>query len=208
MHRGLIIAFIQAVFSSLFFFVAVPIYTGWLLVGYTTIFTMLPAFSLVLDEDVDARTAYLYPELYKELQKGKPLSYKTFFMWLFLSVYQGGLIMIMSLVLFEDNFINIVSITFTALILCELANVALSIHSWKLLIALAVVISLIAYGLSMALLKSVFDMAFIMTWDFWWKVMSITLMCTLPPFLLKWLANVYSPAAHIKVNAMARARTR
>lgn len=33
-HRGLIISFIQAVFSALFYFAAIAIYTGWLLVGY------------------------------------------------------------------------------------------------------------------------------------------------------------------------------
>lgn len=61
-HRGLIISIIQAVFSSLFFFAAIPIYNGWLMVGYATVFTMLPVFSLVLDEDVDVRKVFLYPE--------------------------------------------------------------------------------------------------------------------------------------------------
>ena len=31
-HRGLIISFIQAVFSAMFYFASVPIYTGWLMV--------------------------------------------------------------------------------------------------------------------------------------------------------------------------------
>ena len=38
--------------------------------------------------------------------------------------------MIMSIVLFEDEFINIVSISFTALILNELLMVALEINTW------------------------------------------------------------------------------
>jgi phospholipid-translocating ATPase len=46
-------------------------------------------FSLVLDRDVNEDLALLYPELYKELTKGRSLSYKTFFMWLMISVYQG-----------------------------------------------------------------------------------------------------------------------
>lgn len=53
MHRGLIIAFIQAIFSALYYMAAIAIYTGWLMVGYATVFTMLPVFSLVLDHDVD-----------------------------------------------------------------------------------------------------------------------------------------------------------
>lgn len=39
------------------------------------------------------------------------------------SVYQGGVIMNLAIVLFESKFINIIGITFTALILSELVNV-------------------------------------------------------------------------------------
>ena len=51
-------------------------------------------------------------------------------MWLMISVYQGAAIMIMSLVLFENEFLNIVSISFTALVLNELIMVALEITTW------------------------------------------------------------------------------
>ena len=59
------------------------------MVGYATLYTMIPVFSLVLDRDIDENLALLYPELYKELTLGKTLSYKTFFVWVMLSVYQG-----------------------------------------------------------------------------------------------------------------------
>lgn len=92
-HRGLIISVIQAVFSSIFFFAreshggaqdtlldasswergligtAIALYQGWLQVGYATVYTMAPVFSLVLDRDVNEDLALLYPELYKELTK-------------------------------------------------------------------------------------------------------------------------------------------
>ncbi len=42
----------------------------------------------------------------------------------------GSAIMIMSLVLFENEFLNIVSISFTALVLNELIMVALEITTW------------------------------------------------------------------------------
>lgn len=60
------------------------------MVGYATIYTMFPVFSLVLDHDISAKVALTYPELYKELSKGRSLSYKTFFMWVFISICQGG----------------------------------------------------------------------------------------------------------------------
>lgn len=47
-----------------------------------------------------------------------------------LTFIQGGAIMIMSLVLFETEFLHIVSISFTALVLNELIMVALEITTW------------------------------------------------------------------------------
>ena len=59
----------QAVFSAIFYFAPIGLYQGWLMVGYATIYTMAPVFSLVLDRDVNEHLALLYPELYKELTK-------------------------------------------------------------------------------------------------------------------------------------------
>lgn len=42
----------------------------------------------------------------------------------------GGAIMIMSLLLFENEFLNIVAISFTALVFNELIMVALEITTW------------------------------------------------------------------------------
>ncbi|KAK2110169.1 hypothetical protein P7K49_009915 [Saguinus oedipus] len=39
------------------------------LAEYSTIYTMFPVFSLVLDKDVKSEVAMLYPELYKDLLK-------------------------------------------------------------------------------------------------------------------------------------------
>jgi phospholipid-translocating ATPase len=68
-HRGLIISIMQAVFSAIFYFAPIALYQGWLMVGYATIYTMAPVFSLVLDRDVNEDLALIYPELYKELTK-------------------------------------------------------------------------------------------------------------------------------------------
>lgn len=37
----------------MFFFVAIPIYNGMLMLGYATVYTALPVFSLVLDTDAN-----------------------------------------------------------------------------------------------------------------------------------------------------------
>ena len=86
-HRGLIISVIQAMFIVLFYFVAIPIYNGFLMLGYATIFTALPVFSLVFDVDVGEDQVHVFPDLYKAAQKGRSLNLKTFGLWIWKSVY-------------------------------------------------------------------------------------------------------------------------
>jgi len=199
MHRGMIISIIQAVFCALYFYVAVPIYTGWLLVGYTTVYTMLPVFSLVLDTDVSKQTTFIYPELYRALQMGKPLSIKTFFLWVLLSIYQGSVIMILGMLLFSDNFINVVSITFTALILCELFNVVLSIKTWVKFMVYSLLGSALLYIISIFALTTYFDITFVLTIEFIWKVAFITAVACIPPALIQFAARKLNPGEHLKV---------
>lgn len=51
----------------MFYFVAIPIYNGFLMLGYATVFTSLPVFSLVLDEDASVEQVMQFPPLYKTL---------------------------------------------------------------------------------------------------------------------------------------------
>lgn len=119
-------------------------------------YTSFPVFSLVLDKDVTDKIALTYPELYKELTKGRSLSYKTFFIWCLVSIYQGGVIMFGALLLFEDEFIHVVAISFTALILTELIMVALTIRTWHWLMIVAEMLSLVIYLLSLIILRDLF----------------------------------------------------
>lgn len=198
-HRGLIISFIQAIFSSIFYFVAIAIYNGWLIVGYSMWYTMFPVFSLVLDEDVTEEIAFQFPELYRDLQKGRALSLRAFFIWVLQSIWQAGVIMLAAIYLFEESFLNIVSITFTTLIFTELLNVAFEIHTWHYLMVLSEVISLFIYILSMVVLQSYFDITFITTWAFIWKVLVITLLSCLPVYLTKFIKRKLDPPAYSKL---------
>ena len=51
---------------------SVPTFT--FVLSYATIYTMAPVFSMVLDEDVSADIALMYPELYQDLMKVNKLS--------------------------------------------------------------------------------------------------------------------------------------
>uniref|UniRef100_A0A8C5KI49 Phospholipid-transporting ATPase n=1 Tax=Jaculus jaculus TaxID=51337 RepID=A0A8C5KI49_JACJA len=201
MHRGLIISTMQAVFSSVFYFASVPLYQGFLMVGYATIYTMFPVFSLVLDQDVKPEMAILYPELYKDLTKGRSLSFKTFLIWVLISIYQGGILMYGALLLFEAEFVHVVAISFTALILTELLMVALTIRTWHWLMVVAEFLSLGCYVASLAFLNEYFDVAFITTVTFLWKVSAITVVSCLPLYVLKYLKRKLSPPSYSKLSS-------
>ncbi|KAF5335007.1 hypothetical protein D9611_010004 [Ephemerocybe angulata] len=198
-HRGLIISIMQAVFSAIFYFAPIALYQGWLLAGYATVYTMAPVFSLVLDRDVSEDLALLYPELYKELVKGRSLSYKTFFMWCMISLYQGAAIMIMSLVLFENEFLHIVSISFTALILNELIMVALEITTWHVYMVISEVVTLFFYVISIAFLPEYFDLTFVVSLGFAWKTAVIVAISTIPLYIIKLIRRKVAPAASSKL---------
>lgn len=84
------------------------------------------------------------------------MSFRTFFTWLLISVYQGGAIMVLSILLFEDEFIHIVAISFTALICNELLMVALEINTWHRWMVLAEVVTVLVYFGSMWILPTYF----------------------------------------------------
>uniref|UniRef100_A0A4W4EH53 Phospholipid-transporting ATPase n=1 Tax=Electrophorus electricus TaxID=8005 RepID=A0A4W4EH53_ELEEL len=201
MHRGMIISAMQAVFSSIFYFASVPLYQGFLMVGYATIYTMFPVFSLVLDQDVKPEMALLYPELYKDLTKGRSLSFKTFFIWALISVYQGGILMYGALVLFDQEFVHVVAISFTALVLTELLMVALTVRTWHWLMVMAEFLSLGCYLASLAFLNEYFDLSFIATGAFLWKVCVITLVSCLPLYIIKYLKRKFSPPSYSKLSS-------
>ena len=163
-HRGLIISVCQTMYSIAIKFEPEGLYKDWLLVGYATVYTMAPVFSLVLDKDVDENLANLYPELYKELTSGSSLSYRTFFVWVFVSIYQGSMIQGLSQILTEVDGPKMVTVSFTVLVLNELCMVAFEITTWHPVMVLSLVGTLLIYLGSMPFLGGYFDLPFILTW--------------------------------------------
>lgn len=93
------------------------------MLGYATVYTALPVFSLVFDTDANVQSILQQPALYKTLQKGRSLNFKTFGVWVWKSVFQGCMIIMTAVIFFNDSFVNIVTITFSSLIMIELLNV-------------------------------------------------------------------------------------
>jgi phospholipid-translocating ATPase len=165
-HRGLIISVCQTMYSIAIKFEPEGLYKDWLMVGYATVYTMAPVFSLVLDKDVDENLANLYPELYKELTSGSSLSYRTFFVWVLVSIYQGGMIQGLSQILTsveQVDFPKMVAVSFTVLVLNELCMVAFEITTWHPVMIVSLVGTLLLYLGSIPFLGGYFDLDFVMS---------------------------------------------
>lgn len=201
-HRGLIISVAQAIYSISSRFEPLALYKGWLMVGYSTFYTMAPVFSLTLDTDVDVRLTKLYPELYKELTLGKSLSYKSFFMWVAISLFQGSVIQLLSQkfeTLSESSFTAMVSISFTTLVLNELFMVALTIRTWNKVMFTTLVITFMIYVLLVPFLKEYFDLDYITSFSFLWQAIVILTTSLFPVWLVRTLNRKLRPPSYAKV---------
>lgn len=201
-HRGLLISVAQAVYSISSKFEPLALYQGWLMVGYSTIYTMAPVFSLTLDCDIDEHLTKLYPELYKELTLGKFLSYKTFFMWVFISLYQGCMIQLLSQrfqTLLDKRFTAMVALSFSCLIYNELIMVAISINKWNKIMASTIILTFLAYIGSIPFLLEYFNLTYVSSFSYIWQVGLLLVISLFPVWLVQYLNRRLRPPSYAKV---------
>lgn len=226
MHRGLVISVAQTVYSVATRFEPHALYRDWLLVGYATVYTMFPVFSLVLDRDVDEALANLYPELYKELTLGKTLNYRTFFTWLAISTYQGIIIQGLSQILVgaldpstppphadspEEAALDpakslytlrMVAVSFTCLVINELVMVAAEIVTWHWVMIASLIGTALIYAGSIPFLGGYFDLEYVGSWGFAWRVAAIVGIAIVPVWSIKVLRRTLRPPSYRKVRGL------
>ncbi|KAJ3496713.1 hypothetical protein NLG97_g2454 [Lecanicillium saksenae] len=198
-HRGLIIAVCQTMYSIALKFEPEGLYIDWLMVGYATVYTAAPVLSLVLDKDVDENLANLYPELYKELTTGRSLSYRTFFVWVLVSIYQGGMIQGLSQILTGVEGKKMTAVSYTVLILNELLMVAIEITTWHPVMIISILGTFLMYIGSIPFLGGYFNLEFIITWGFVWRVLAILSISLVPPYAAKLIRRTMKPPSYRKV---------
>jgi phospholipid-translocating ATPase len=212
-HRGLVISVAQTVYSASTAFLPNALFRDWLLVGYATLYTQLPIFSFVLDRDIDEALAHRYPELYKELAPGTSLSYKTFFKWLAVSVYQGTVIQVLAQVLthriadpdpdkkgWGDP--RMVAVAFTVLVVNELGMVAMEVTLWHWLMVASIVVTFGIYAASVPMLRDYYDLQFLWSWGFVWRVVAIAAIALVPPYVFKIVRRAVKPPSYRKVRGV------
>ncbi len=101
--------------------------------------------------------------------------------------------MMLGLRLFDNSYLNIVTITFSALIVIELLNVLTELHKrhWGMIVS--VTLSLLVYFLTIFLFRSIINVSAITGW-FAIKVLVITAISWLPIHLLKYLERRIWPS--------------
>lgn len=202
-HRGLIISVCQTMYNIAGHFDPKGLFKDWLMVGYATVYTMLPVFSLVLDRDVDEQVANLYPELYKELKSGKSLSYQTFFTWVLVSVYQGIIIQGLSqLLVGEVDGPRMLSVSFTVLILNELIMVAVAVTTWHPIMIVCIVGTAAVYAASVPFLGDYFDLEYVTSWSWVWRVVAVGAISLVPVWGGKVIGRTWKPPNYRKVQGI------
>ncbi|KAL2871357.1 aminophospholipid-translocating P4-type ATPase NEO1 [Aspergillus lucknowensis] len=200
MHRGLIISACQTMYSIASHFDPKGLFINWLMVGYATVYTNAPVFSLVLDRDVDEHLANLYPELYKELKTGRSLSYRSFFTWVFVSVYQGAVIQGLSQILLDTiTGPQLISVSFTALVINELLMVAIAITTWHPVMIFCLLGTALVYAGSVPFLGEYFDLEYVITVDWVWRVAAVAAVAIIPVWAGKLIKQSWSPPSYRKV---------
>ena len=199
-HRGLIISFNQFIFSLIFYYNAVALYNGMLSFGYSTIFTCLPSISILLDRDVDRNNVLKFPTLYQVLLKGRELNFKNFLFWLFKSLFQSAVIMFGAVFMFEENiFLNIVTVSFTALIYLEILNVYMEINKFHFFMIFALVGTFIVYTITLFCLPSYLDV-YILDFITLLKILLLAFIAWVPFFVYNKIKKIFFPQTIEKLN--------
>jgi phospholipid-translocating ATPase len=139
-----------------------------------------------------------FPPLYKTIQKGRDLNFKTFALWVWMSFYQGSVIIMFSVRFFNDSYSNIVTITFSSLVAIELLNVYTQINKYTFKMMLMQIATGVTYFLSVIMLQEYFDASYI-DLIFLAKVGVVTLVTWLPLHMLQWIMSVVDPSEHKKI---------
>lgn len=185
MQRGITQTLLQIWFSMLYYFVTLVIYTGMLLLGFATFFTMVPPFNYYINEDIDYKLVMQYPEVYRYTSSGRLISFKTFCLWLLSSIVISFMIFVSLVRVLPGDVIytDFVILSFAALLLNQLLLVAFTTHRWSILLVIALVASYASFYLIQTIYPDIFTLSFFYSFSFTWKSLYIAFSAALPTYI-------------------------
>jgi phospholipid-translocating ATPase len=107
------------------------------------------------------------------------MNMKTFMIWTWVSIYQAAAIMFTALFFFDNSFTNIVTITFSSLIVIEMLNILSEVHTIKYQMVISICLTIVVYFFTIITFRNIIqtsyiDMAFVV------KVSITCLICWAP----------------------------
>lgn len=202
-HRGFIMSTIQYLYMIVFHFNSISIYNGYLTMFYGTIFTNFLVISLVFDEDIPKQQAFNYPLLYKYIQEGGDLTMKMFLLWVFKGIYQGATIILLFVLFFQEEFFEIVTVTFTSLILIEYLTVMLVIRNWHIMICFGMAFSFFCYLICLLIFPHYFLLEELSISNNI-KIVFLVACGWSPIFIIAWIKKKFFPSRIDKIVKEAR----
>ena len=184
LHRGLIISWIQEIFSVMFYMLSLPVYNGFMMTTYSAVFTILPVFSVIFDVDVQWNKLSDYLDNYRQSSKG--LSLKNFLIWNIISLYQALAIFFAGFYFFNNFLSNFVEITFTALILAETFNIILLVPRCSKWLWSSVIFTFLLYILCVIIFPKSFSVH-LFNFQFFINVLKIFIISWVPVFCVSML---------------------
>ena len=112
------------------------------------------------------------------------------------------MIILFAILFFNDSYVNIVTITFTALILIELLNVYTQINNLNMQMVFIMVATAVTYFMSIILLKSYFESTY-MDQVFFTKVGVLALITWLPIQFIYFIVECMDPSENQKLKQQA-----
>lgn len=185
MQRGITQTLLQIWFSMLYYFVTLVIYTGVLLLGFATFFTMLPPFNYYINEDIDYKLVMQYPEVYRYTSSGRLISFKTFCLWLLASIVISFMIFV-SLVCvlpWDVIYTEFVLVSFAALLINQLLLISFTSHRWSVLLVITLVGSYASFYIVQTIYPDIFPLSFLYSFSFTWSSLYIAFSAALPIYI-------------------------
>ena len=161
----------------------------------------------------------------KELTLGKSLSYRTFFIWVGISIYQGLIIQGGSELLVPSysttpsspnntsstpteiltstpGFRKMVAVSYTVLVVNELIMVAAEIVTWHPVMIFSILGTAAIYFGSLPFLGGYFDLGFLVTLGLWWRFAAIVAASLGPVYGGKIIGRTVRPPSYRKVRGV------
>ncbi|OIR58744.1 MAG: phospholipid-translocating ATPase [Amphiamblys sp. WSBS2006] len=198
-YRGILLSTAQLMYITCFYLAPIPLYKGMILVGYVSLYTSVPFLSVLEDYDASLEVVMLYPELYAELTKGRLVTFKNFFQWMAMAVYQGGIIVALFFFYLGESIIDIVSISFTAVVLNAILAVALLVKNKKIHVLVTSLVSLAVYFVSIIFIpementRGIFSLATLL------KIAAATFVAFIPSLVFFAIKRVFFPETYQKL---------